>query len=331
MDIYNCCLQNFIRYDNLYAMTMREFRGSTANEVNIWIDANSAIGPAFIYNEENTPTYKSYNVFAAMLINMAAHYRNYFKTRHRTYAYVYIVFGNNWPRYVLESLPSYNAHHVQRYRANLGIYDVWKKSIEALDMLCPYIPGVYFLNAENNEVGTVIAEMVPRDAKKLPNIIISRDPFMYLVVDRVQRTCCYRPKKSMNADTSYLINKQNLIQTYPVTINQRPIKGPVVADPGLFSTAIVHSGLKCRDVNGVMQYKSAVDIGRRPFFFTSDEEELIARNTKILSIDWQVSCLRMEPIYSTMFSGLKDLYDPDSMKDINNRYYEDYPLDLNAL
>ena len=80
---------------------------------------------------------------------------------------------------------------------------------------------------------------------------------------------------------------------------------------------------------------SPVDFG--PFIdfinHPSDEDMYMTLYNRFTAMDiiHQSDLFRIEPSYNTIRMGIVDLYDPEEVQRINNRYFRKYPLDLNVL
>lgn len=337
-NLYSFLLRNFISYDRLFELNKHAFyMRSDADAVNIFIDMHSLLAdmfkPGMVFN------YASTNVLTASMINLAAHIRAYYTTRHRVMTNIFIVWAWNAPQHIRQRIPSYNAHQITAEGAN-GIFTTMiNENLNLLKMLCPYIPNVYFINAEEHEAATAIYAMFTRPFlfpvnTSVPNVIITRDPMCYLDVAELPNTFIFRPKKYRGEDRSYIVTKTNMIESF-ITNECKWKYNPEVYGTNyqLFVPLIKHAGMRCRNVDGVLPYRDAgkmLNKGESAILISSEEEAL--RNLSwAFDIRINDAILGDSPVLAEMQTGCLNQFDPKSVQDINNQYFTDYPLDLNVL
>lgn len=369
VDMNQFLYKNFISYESLYGLNMRAFYGkSNADSVNIFIDMNSLTKELFSrdmqfsYKDNITP-------IASSFINLAIHLINYYRTRHRVKAQVYLVWGEN--RNVnTENAPSYNAHNLQSYDSNLIIKELLSKTFDMLDTICKYLPGIYFINGGDQEVAVVIHALLddPNKAKlfnDVPTIVYTKDSYVFQLVANNSYCFVFRPKKirtgtGINTDGSILVDKQNLYTSYRQANRYAQI-ADTINDPNVsyFSLVLALTGVKDRHIGGFMRFNGACKLANAIFnhgysanvpidmlggvifditstkqfrgVFNISNMDSLAANYDIIDINANLNKLKYKAIYPSLFNGIVDLYSPQDVQHINDKYFVNYPLDIIGL
>lgn len=339
VDMYMYLLKNYITYDRLFALNKKAFyERSDAESVDIFIDMHSMIKDIFGTGkkmEDNINfTYANTSVLSSSIINLCAHLRQYYYTRHKVWAVFYIVWAWNKPQNVINAIPEYNAHRIMAEDAKTIQRSLVEENVQILKTLCPFLPDIYFINGGNYETMTVIGSLISnygRGRKGIPSIIYSRDPFGYLAVDKLPLTFLFRPKKSNHEDKSYMVSKTNLIDTYlKEELKQVPYDADY--DPNKFHEYMAYAGMRSRGLKPALRFKQTMDyFNGRNLYFSSEEQKTINNNRMAMDILYQMSIFNMSIEATEIPSSIINLYGPEEVKQLNNLYFQEYPLDLNAL
>lgn len=368
VDIYNHLFKNYITYDMLYHLNFKAFYGETdADRCNIFIDLNSYTKslfddyPQFSYKNPSTPV-------AASVINLVAHLRYYYLSRHNTYSRFYLVWGENIPDEAIKHKSDYNAHYYQAFNAKTVMRDLIYKNLDILKDICPYLPDIYFINGGRQEVSVCIAALIDNPgmshifdpSTKAPNIIFTKDPYAYQLICNCSNTYIFRPKKSKGAngmviDDSWIVTKKNLIGAYLIETSGRLTQAHKDIDWTQFELMLDLTGLKARhakgtttntnairilkhmnDTFGVMKNDIPVNLFMQNLLFHSDEDTklrgynflMIEDVHNTVNLPHQFDVFKASPQYLSIFSDIVDLVAPEDVKEINNKYFIDYPLDL---
>lgn len=361
-DLYNMLLSNYIGYERLYAMTIPTLYGDRqeTGTINLFIDLNSFFKRLW---DPRGYTYKADNVLAASVINVCSHYRNYFWTRHMIKTNIYLVWGNNTPVY---QSPEYNAHYRERVASASvrGAQELLDTNIKALEFLCPYLPQIYFINGEMNEVAGIIYTLVSSMAgKDLVSIVLTKDIYAYQLVAFCPNTFVYRPKKSYDqasnqmVDSSWVVTKTNLYKAMKLELGNK-ITQDMPSHPRYLEFVLALSGLRARHVKGIMTFNRACatvasleedrpecfqDINNFEYTVLFDTPtrckgigfgvpgDLVTRRN-ILSVVMASEMLQKDPKYfSIMNDGIHDLYNPQAVMEISDHEFVEYPLELMEL
>lgn len=331
VDVYDYLFKNYIKYDMINALSIRAF---TANYhdcmyLNVLIDMHSLLEG--LYRTDINFTYKSENCIAASMINMCAHMRNYYRSYRGVECKFYLIWSKNRPANVRAVIPEYNAHQIMAEDSNTIMTQLIEKNIGILKLITRYIPGIYVVDGGDEEAYVVetaiMAESnVITQMLAAPTVIISKDPLNYLTVSTNPATVMFRPKKANGEDKSYLVTKKYIHQSYITQELKNKYDEGVGYCP--FLTHLIFSGIKCRGVNGVCKYKAVKD--KAMFSILSAEEQtVVTNNTIATNVPNRTQALIDNT--PTLFENIVDLYDPEQVKELNNKEFTVYPLDLNVL
>lgn len=349
---------NYIRYDRLFAMTKFAFYGKTdSTTVNIFIDAYSILRSLFKYNSKMMIV-DSYSI-ASCLINLAIHLRAYFDTRHRTYARVFIVYGgariNAYPPQVSQI---YNFKNIQQEDSDDYLRDLIRDNLEVIKILCPYLYDIYAVVDYVNEFNPIASSLIDMDnpENKTPNIIYSKDPLSYQLVAYKPRTFLYRPKRKMNDDISWVVTKSGLYDNYRYGELGLQKQFPTTLDYGMFNLYQAISGVKSRAVKSIKNGNQTVKflekaVAENVFangynftnvlnpmpsvidFFARENVDysIVTANFYAIDLQHRTSVYKYTPDYLGISSSLINLYNPQEVRNINDKYFQKYPLDLNRV
>lgn len=358
-DLYYALLGNYVSYERMFPLAQKilyDYRAEKG-EVDIYIDLNSYMKP--LWYSFNTITYKNINVLTANIINCCAHYRNYFWTRHYTKTNFYLVLGSNCPD---TKPPEYNAHYKER--VNTAAIAGWQFPMieftkKALGFLCKYLPQIYFIDGENFETGGVIYTLIERHPERnaIPKVVLSRDAYCYQLVAYCPNTFLLRPKKKRDngtmSDLSWLVMKENLYDAMRVEMGYKRD----MSNPGYVShldCVLAFGGLKARHVRGILPFSRACNLiatieQQAPEQLDNAEklEYSIKFNpipaekginaaglsliSNMLDIRMASSDFKQSPLCVEMDKSIVDLFNPQSIMEISDHEYTDYPLELMEL
>ena len=335
VDIYQYLFKNYITYDRLFALNKKAFyERSDAESVDVFIDMHSMVKDIFSISGGLNFTYSNTSVLTSSIINLCAHLRQYYFTRHRVWTVFYIVFGWNSPIESIKRLPEYNAHNIMAINAKTIEKQLVEENTKLLKTLCPYLPDIFFVYGGNYETIVTIGSLISqygRGAKGIPSIIYTRDSYAYLAVSKLPLTFIFRPKKSNRDDVSYMVSKTNLIDSYLENeLKQVPYTSSYDSDK--FYEYISYAGLKSKGIRGVLRFKQAIDYyNGRHLYFTSEELSRVEAIAYTVNINQQISMFQTSVEGMQVPSSIINLVSPEDVKQINNLYFQHYPLDLNNL
>jgi len=343
--------KNFIKYDKLIEMVNTVFVGSNATSVNIFIDVYSMV--KILYKNPNM-IIEDYSSLTASVINLCAHLRDFFKTRYRTTSKIYIVSSRNTPAMNILLYPSYNNSIKSAMDHMLSTDEMIVNNMELLETLCPYLPDIFFIKGEY-ETGVYMYDIMCKNemlGNMNPNIIITRDVYNFQLIPMRENTVVFRPYKQSGADLSYYLNKNNLFEKFLITDRLVVAKNDIKINPGLFTLFLALSKLPERNIKSLFNTTKAMKIldeavatFRLHNGYNSDMESVWNSIYKdsFDSIGYSTFKSRFDVIdiqsqhygfaNSPYSKGVvfPNLYDPETVKLINNKYFKNNPLDLNRL
>lgn len=325
----------YVRYEKLTELINKQFYNSNATNVNLFVDVHGIL----VNLRENKVSINQY-AFIAGLINLAAHYRQFFKTRYQCTTRIWFInaLDNIIPHYYNKTFD---------HNTNVDTIDD-----NIMKQLCNYIPEVAYVTCRVD--CATMAVKIAKDEKLIdPCILISKDPFEFQI-------CAYdnfyvlRPKKYKGQDTSYLVNKLNATEYYSMYISygHETVKG---FDATILPVLMALWRVPSRKVltkfrmpkpidllkNYVSKYTYRYPWDIETFFQRLSEanDGIIDRNifdltNRFKAVDaiyFQSVAYESLPDYKTDYTGIVNLYDPRGMQEINEKYFKAYPLDLEVL
>lgn len=206
---------NAVKYDRLSQIVNTAFANSNSSALHIYIDLNSILKS--LYRAEYD--IKDYSVLSAYIINLCAHYREFFERKpYEVKTDFYLIYSPNCPILNKQLYYGYNSKFEKQFVSNNKIRDMITHNIKLLNILCPYLPDIYFING-TYETGVIIKDIINRNGltdSTIPNLVITKDVYNYQLVQGqyLGETIILRPKKVEGIDTSYFINYDNVKQFY---------------------------------------------------------------------------------------------------------------------
>lgn len=338
---------NYVKYSRMTEIINEVYVNSDATTINVYIDMYSILKPLYSSMEYEI---KDYSALTAGIINMCAHYREFFRTRYNTESKYFIVYSKNCNYINNQFYLDYNSKMVSKYNSNKKADDMILNNIELLSILCPYLPEIYFIPS-TFETGVVIYDLICRNEllDNSPHMIITKDIYNYQLVPSRNNITIVRPKKYNGNDISYYLTNSNLLNTY---IEERKVKtNPKFLDPGLLSLIMTLSSVSDRNIKSLFNITTSINLlsnavqnYRIPNGYNSDIElvwnAIYSNKFKIGYTTFEHRFKTIDIISQHMIFinspeskkiQLSDLFDPENVKAINNKYFKTTPLDLNRL
>jgi hypothetical protein len=332
---------NYIRYDRLKELTLRQFAYSNENILNIYIDMYTIMRPLYKRNY----IYES-SIFASTILNLAAHLRSYYWSRHKVATNIYIIMTNNSNCLANEfaMYPEWNMNDC--FIPNPKRDEILKWNIQLLRLLIPYFPNLYFIEG-TVEPSVMIYNLIRTSNTSHPNVILTKDLMSWQIPALDLNSCIFRPRKSKDEDTSFCINKINVYGQWRHTVNNSRSSMEVNLPSEMLSLYIALTSFKKRGLSSYFSPKTAlaymsklVQDNQIQYGYNSSD----AIKNVLVSIDKNksktlyhrynvVDLVRLTNIYSTLpeshnrsweFSKI----DPISIKEINDKFFIRNPIDI---
>ena len=339
----------FIKYDALFRIIQHEFQNSNAGVVDIYIDLYQFILPIFRCLRIDTGF-----AISSVIINYCAHFRSFFRTRYGVETNIILIWSSNDSLNNIRYIPEYNTYYRNRMASNNKIYDTVTDNLQLLNLLVPYLPNIY-IKFGTVEPAVIIKGLIDKKLFNMgrnPSIVISTSQYMYqLPVD--QPNCIViRSKKDKKdkSDVSYSYNMLTAMTAYILELKNTLVQG---TDPRKMAMLMNLIGIPKRSVKSLCDFKVALEVlATIPPGFEHDPTELyksyynyflehktsrsiisaeeFANRFMCIDLTMQYNMYKQSPEYASM-EFLKDLYDVDTVKQINNTYFTKDPIDLERL
>ncbi len=341
--------RNFIKYDKLIQIVNEAFTGSNATSVNIFIDLYSITKS--LYYKSNTIIIEDYSALTSCVINLCAHLRDFFRTRYSVKSKIYIISSRNCSNKNI--WPDYNRNMEETMYAAQSIDEMIINNINLLDALCPYLHDIFFISG-SYETGVYMYDIICKNELTKnynPNIIITKDSYNYQLIPMRDHNVVFRPKKKDGEDVSYFLNKENMMERFIIIDRSTMIANKLDLDSGLFTLLLTLSRVPERNLKSIFNVTKAIDIiseavkNFRIVNGYNSNLEMIwnAIYKDSFNIGFQtfedrfkvIDIMFQHRIFATTPEAKKvifpNLYDPETVKSINNQYFKRNPLDLNRL
>ena len=338
-----------IRYDRMSELVKNSFKAyKNASEMNIYIDVYSIVKSLYSNNYEM----KEYSTLSSCIVNICAHYREFFR-----YIGVktnfYIIYSKNCPYINNQFYKNYNFKSQSNFNADKSIDDMIQFNIDLLDLLCKYLPDIYFIKG-TFETGVIIYDLILRNEKKghsIPHLILTKDIYNYQLVATNDNIFIFRPKKTGKGDESYFIDSYNLMNRYLVDRDTK--KQTLTLMNGLMSLFMTLTSVKERNIKMLCNVTTAMSILQRAIDnykilngYNSDmnivwngiENDKLKISSiefenrfKAIDISYQQQIYYTTPECKNVEQSLVNLSDPKTMKAINAEYFIHNQLDFDRL
>jgi len=336
-----------IRYEILNSLFTKIPKNITT--VTMYIDVfsiiNNLYNPSILENISAFNDEKSF-IFSSNLINLAAHFRNYFATRKQLYTNFVFFYSTEKSEKELEIYPDYREEFYKKRLDNNSEFILMNKLIKSNLNLCEiltnYLPHIYFVNTKEINPNLAPYHFIGCQESDEMAIIYSND--------KVQMLNCLQNKNTYLLTSSYgnvnLYSQNDLIELFCK-------KDEFTLNPQLLPYLYSFSGHKKYSIEGCKGYaelktcklfKKLLDENvisninyKEPSIFlneikssiTPEQYHILERNISLFHVPTMYMSLSDSEILSTF--TVKDLQDMKSLVDINAEYYEKYPLHLEEL
>jgi len=333
---------NYIKYDKLAEMTKQSFGQnpycSDSNSLNVYIDMNSIIKTLYMYKDM---VVEDYTVITSSIINLCAHIREFYR-KIGVATKIYIINSLNIPQSAKQFYSAYNDGSVNQYNMKF-IHTIITPNLELLDMLCKYLPEIYFINDDTADSSVLIYTMIEKD-HSVPSMIYSKDSMVFQIATHFQNVVIFRPKKNAKeGDISFWADYNLSMIGYKYATGREAINPRF--SPQLLSLMMSISGVKSRSISTqrtITQAEKIIEdyvnrnilVNGYNSFDTVNQFCQMINGYEFAAIFRAIDVVFQSGLYidrSAIDTAVVDLYDPDAVKHINNNYFKNYPLDLNRL
>lgn len=345
---YNLLLKNWFQYEAGYrAMLPLFYHGLERNGcVNCFVNLNQYL--SHLYKRTDYAVDDPYCI-AASIINFCAHIINFFDTRFGIRAAVYLVYGSNKPYYSITTYEHYNAHMITTISTRPEVTKIIEDNLAIVNTICPYIPNVYYFRDDNCEPAIAmrrIIKFISLKGNKHPRLIFSKEYYDLQLIATTPKTHLVRVKKTIQGDQTFTVSYFNF---YTMLTRIKKLKKPIGVgiSPELYSLYLAYIGCPDKDINAVMNAPSTdkliheyIESGK----LLNGHNELVWLNNYIYheaddtfqnimnrfqAIDLIFQSMDRDSTTPLCDTVMVELYDPNGVRFIADRYFHKYPLDLN--
>lgn len=343
---------NYVKYSALSPLISNAFRGSTATEVNLYIDVYSIIKS--LYADGYNVDIKDDKSFTASIINMCAHYREWFRYNLGVYVKIFIVHSYNCPELNNKFICGYNLSMKKKVEINHKMTDFLNYNSELLETLCPYLPDIHYIKTEF-ETSVVMSYIIDKETLSgniNPNIILTKDMYNIQLLLHPS-TVILRSRKFKGEDTSFLIGPLNgspnsICDFWNFYGSKDNLKNDgIYINPINISLLMAINKLEGRSLPALINVSTAkkyilntvgtecipcsIDslIEANPNILDKVSKFILESRFKTIDLQFQKSiyCTSTE----SMLLKYKNLNDPVAVKAINDKYFVNSPIHLDRL
>lgn len=344
----------YIRYNRLYELNNVIAKTTTIknqDHVDIYIDLYNMLKSIYTIDVYANNTLS----ICASVINLAAHLRGYYITRHRLWTRIFLVYADDSNNNHRQFLPEFGMDTVDETLKYNETSEFITSQLKLVKILCAYINEVYFVERKS-DFGAFTYNNILKNQNTI-SIILSKSKYLYQIPALLKNVYILRPKKITYEGTS---SDESYIVYYNTALTSTYIKSSSVEDilininPSMLSLFLTLNGCQDKKVPALINISrtskaiySALKANKIINGYNSDTKyvygNLIIPNNltfidypnfdyrfKAIDIAYQ-NIIYKSQVESKDNTWFIDLHDPDTVKAINNQYFVNNPLDLNNL
>lgn len=337
----------YIKYDRLFQITNECFKDVESNVLDIYVDLYDMLKPIYkrdIYADKNF-------VIVSAIINLAAHLRGYYWSRHRVQTRIFLVYGESSTISHKQFCPTFGDDEF-RGTLNYAKNDEFIHSqLELVKILAGYIYDVYYIPKKSDFSSFVFGNIMQNP--NIPAAVLTKSKYAYQIPALCPNAILFRPKKYAGADTSFYVDHRNVLRMFYAKINaEDTLQALSTINPQLLSVLITMTNLYdyklttiMNTVQAIKMLKYAIDHHKINNAYNSDIDYLynalegIVKYVDPTTFKFRfnaVDLIFQHRIYNSSaeskdISWYINLSDPNTVRRINNTYFADNPLDLNNL
>lgn len=335
----------YVKYDTLNSLISFAYKGSDAKSINIYIDLYGLYHT--LYSRHYTTTITDYVSFTVQVINMCAHYRNYFKYLN-VHTKIFLISSTNTPIHSIESVPEYNNVMVDKLK-NKAIADMMSLDTNLLELLCPYLPDIFYLST-TFESSVLINELINREGGE--SLIISTDLYPIQLCALRDHVSFIWPRKVYDGDISLICppithrehrnafwsiitrkygNSFTYEKMLPVATSNLALVGALNRFPDRNFKTITNITRAYNIITSTLGYndnKLAPNTLFQlvPKLMKDLDPDIL--NRRYQALDLQFQSLLFNDTVEQKTIHYENLEDPEAVRMINDQYFKDNPIDI---
>lgn len=341
-------MSNCVRYERLSENISYAFAGSEATTLNIYVDIYSIIRS--LYSKKHITDISRYFDLTSCIINLCAHYREYFRKYLKVSTNIFLVMSYNCCEMNRKIVNGYNKNINISMNSNRAMTEFINYNADLLEILCPYLPDIHFIKTEY-EASVVIHHIIETENLKgnqNPNLIISKDPYALQLVSLRGDTAYLRPRKYHGEDTSFIVgpldNPEKVNKFWMTFADFKMWKyDDIFVHPANISSVMALTAVPEREIKMIFNVKKAKQLIFDTGIVVPTMQTIFDSNDISNKVSFEILNARYRaidiPIQNAVFSDtveakmikINNLSDPETVKHINNKYFAENPLDLERL
>ena len=339
-----------VKYDKLYELIQYSFKGSQATEIDLYIDLYSIYHT--IMSRSGRTDMSDYTALTNGVINMCSHYRSFFK-KLGVNTTIFLIASYNVPEISRKICPEYNRTMIEKLAEPVSS-EMVNINNQLISLITKYLYHIYYVPT-SFEASIAIDHLIRVREVNYPKIIISKDTYPLGLVYRYPDLVCIHPKKLYGEDASTITSTMRsgnaLYDFWRILYREYRKCGPetstIVVSPSNFDILQALSSFVERDLRPILAVKEAVGLisntigsldtkvnldlvlANNPEKYNSLNISEVQARYNTLNIDFQYNLYLQSKEPSLI--NLEDLYDPESLSKINEKYFRDNLIDFQRL
>ena len=345
VDLESLLYSFYIKYTKLDEL-VANCNNLTSNKLDIYIDIYDMLKPLYTVNVYAEKRF----IIVSSIVNLAAHMRHYFWSRYGVMTRIYFVYGED---VTFNHKQFYNSYGDEKFKENINFdknNSIINSQLELLKILVAYIPGVYLVKRQTNSAMFIYDNICKN--QEISSIIVTKNKYLYQVPALINNCIIMRPLKHGKDDYSFIVTKNNaLIKFFESNSNKNVEKLKIINSELLSLLAAINAfpkyGIKatCNLSTATNILLDSIENNRIVNAYNSDinyaYSQLYGIDKYVDPTTFQyrfnaIDLIFQHRIYNSSpeskdITWAIDLKDPETVRNLNNQYFVDNPLDLNNL
>lgn len=344
INLESLLLSHYIKYNKLFELSNIALSDIKFNTIDIYIDLYDILKSLYIMDVKINKKF----IIVSSIINLIAHYREYFWSRHRLYTRIFLVYANNTSNNQKQFVPNFGNDYFNT-KNYIKITSFIDSQLELVKILTAYINDAYYIRRISHFSNFVYNNIAKNNFNY--SLIISKDKYNYQLPALNSNIIIFKPKKYNGNDISYFINKNNVYDCLYSKCSKNTINTLHELNSELLSLILSLNGLP-KYLYSIININSAIKlihdsiIKNKIINGYNSDIKYVANNLNGLSnyidpvsLEYRFNAIDLvfqNKIYNSTpeshdMKWYINLKDPETVKNINNKYFIDNPLDLNNL
>ena len=319
------------------------------DELNIFINADSIFRSFYnptVKEQLNAISSNDKYLLSSEFINIIAHYRHFFYSRYSMPTNFFVYYSDQEAKYPKELSSAYKVDYYTKRDMNSyefgNLNRAINKNMHLSSILSEYLPNIYIINTKTLEPSVLPYSIISKNGelKGLTNLIITNSKIDFQLVNLPSTYVL-----DLRGDDSVIISKDNLMERL---LTKSRAKNSTSLDSAFYTSILAVSGIKELNIDGIpgcgpIKTINKIEKAISTKLMTNDEisakfnitagsvfkehETLIKRNYNMINLENLYKNISPKEKYN-IIESLKNKSDNMSLIEINQKYYEDYPLML---